>query len=83
MVSVNFKVLWQPIQASQFCQKDRQILVKINYQFMIVVKIIHCNNNRLFNRILHPLRHRLTINKEEKEISHRLSILVVNPLDQV
>jgi hypothetical protein len=85
MASVNFKVLWQLIQESQIYRKDRPILVKINYRFMIVVKIIHCNNNRLFNRILHPLRHRLTINKEEKEISHRLLILVANtiPLDKM
>ena len=83
MVSVNYKVLWQPIQANQFYQ--RPILVKINYQFMIVVKIFHCNSSRLCNRILHLLRHQIIINREEKGISHRLLILVANtiPLDKM
>ena len=80
MASVNFKVLWQLIQASQIYRKDRPILVKINYRFMIVVKIIHCNNNRLSKRLLHLLRHQIIINREEKEISHKLLIQIANSI---
>lgn len=77
MVSVNFKMLWQPIQASQFCQ--RPIPVKINYHLMILIKIIHCNSNRLSNsRILLLLSNPLTINRGGKEISLRLLILIAN-----
>ena len=80
MASVNFKVLWKLIQASQICRKDRRILVKINYRFMIVVKIIHCNSNRLSNRLLHLLRRQIIINREEKEISHKLLIQIANSI---
>ena len=80
MASVNFKVLWQLIQASQIYRKDRPILVKINYRFMIVVKIIHCNSNRLSNRLLHLLRHQIIINREEKEISLKLLIQIANSI---
>ena len=80
MASVNFKVLWQLIQASQIYRKDRPILVKINYRFMIVVKIIHCNSNRLSNRLLHLLRRQIIINREEKEISHKLLIQIANSI---
>ena len=80
MASVNFKVLWKLIQASQICRKDRRISVKINYRFMIVVKIIHCNNNRLSKRLLHLLRHQIIINRKEKEISLKLLIQIANSI---
>jgi hypothetical protein len=80
MPSVNFKVLWQLIQVSQICRKDRPILAKINYRFMIVVKIILCNSSRLSNRLLHLLRHQIIINREEKEISHKLLIQIANSI---